>query len=215
MTPMARSEHSFAVVVTQPGTAVRLVFECEGEAIAGREATCDIHLPHPLVSRRHARIAFAPGTGFTVEDLGSRNGTVVNGQTIDGPYAAEGSLAVGLGPFVLAIGVGTSDETWTAAAMQGNTPRTLLDTGKRQFHVDGSVVLEALSTHEFAFLNALFRSAPNVVSRTAAGDAVWGEGQWDVYMLHNLVSRLRRRIGQQGSDDGVVVTVPGVGYRLE
>jgi DNA-binding winged helix-turn-helix (wHTH) protein len=76
-------------------------------------------------------------------------------------------------------------------------------------------VLDTLTQHEYAFLEALHRVAPNLVSRTAVGDAIWGDGQWDVYMLHNLVSRLRRRLAGECADETVVVTVPGVGYRLD
>ena len=120
-----------------------------------------------------------------------------------------------IGPFVLALDSSYSEETWTATGIAATPPRTFLDAGTRQLHIGGAVVLDTLSTHEYAFLSSLARSAPNVVARSVAGDAVWGEGQWDVYMLHNLVSRLRRRIAAAGADDGVVVTVPGVGYRLE
>lgn len=214
MPPVSGGRSEFTVVVTQPGTALRLVYSCDGEATAGRDAAAQIHLPHPLVSRQHARIGY-DGATFTVEDLGSRNGTTIAGQPVHGIHADPGPLAVEIGPFVLALDSQYSEETWTATGLAAAPPRSFLDSGTRQLHVDGALALETLSTHEYAFLSALHRAAPNVVARSVAGDAVWGEGQWDVYMLHNLVSRLRRRIAAGGADDGVVVTVPGVGYRLE
>jgi adenylate cyclase len=55
--------------------------ECERWTI-GREATCEIVLLDPLVSRRQAILMFSPASGFCLIDLGSRNGTVVNGQVI-------------------------------------------------------------------------------------------------------------------------------------
>jgi pSer/pThr/pTyr-binding forkhead associated (FHA) protein len=45
---------------------------------------CDVVLSDPEVSRRHALVAEGP-RGFTIEDLGSTNGTWVNGERIDRP----------------------------------------------------------------------------------------------------------------------------------
>lgn len=55
----------------------------EGEFAVGRSAGCQLSLDDPLVSRRHAVLVVTPDT-VTVEDLGSRNGVVVNGQKISG-----------------------------------------------------------------------------------------------------------------------------------
>jgi DNA-binding winged helix-turn-helix (wHTH) protein len=52
-----------------------------------------------------------------------------------------------------------------------------------------------------------------VVPNQELADSIWGEGQWDVYMLHNLVRRVRRKIAEV-TEDEVIVTVPGAGYRL-
>ena len=48
----------------------------------GRDATCEIHLDDPMISRRHAEILHADGRWW-IHDLGSRNGTLVNGKRID------------------------------------------------------------------------------------------------------------------------------------
>jgi predicted component of type VI protein secretion system len=55
----------------------------EGEFAVGRSASCQLSLDDPLVSRRHAVLVVTADT-VTVEDLGSRNGVVVNGQKING-----------------------------------------------------------------------------------------------------------------------------------
>lgn len=47
----------------------------------GRAETCDICLPDPSVSRRHAEIRKI-GSTFVLTDLGSTNGTMVNGARI-------------------------------------------------------------------------------------------------------------------------------------
>lgn len=45
--------------------------------VIGRDARCDIPLDDPSASRRHARF-FSTAQGYVVEDLGSKNGTLVN-----------------------------------------------------------------------------------------------------------------------------------------
>ena len=64
------------------GPAAGLRREVTGEVILGRSPSCDIPLEDSKVSRRHARIAIEEGTA-RVSDLGSRNGTIVNGEKIE------------------------------------------------------------------------------------------------------------------------------------
>lgn len=60
------------------------VFELDdGEIIVGRQPTCDLVLRSQSVSRQHARIVRRDNACF-VEDLGSRNGTYVNGRRVEG-----------------------------------------------------------------------------------------------------------------------------------
>ena len=56
----------------------------DGEQIIGREATCHIRLPDVSVSRTHAKIVLKDGK-VTLTDLGSSNGTLVNGRPITRP----------------------------------------------------------------------------------------------------------------------------------
>lgn len=54
----------------------------EGEFVIGRGTECQLCLSDPIVSRKHAIIHAT--TGFVViEDLGSRNGVIVNGERVD------------------------------------------------------------------------------------------------------------------------------------
>jgi pSer/pThr/pTyr-binding forkhead associated (FHA) protein len=55
-----------------------------GPVTVGRGRDADLVLPDELVSRHHAQIT-PSGSGALVEDLGSRNGTFVNGEVIHGP----------------------------------------------------------------------------------------------------------------------------------
>lgn len=53
------------------------------EITVGRHPSCDLHLAHPNVSRVHCRLYFDATSGqWMVEDLGSLNGTYVNGKPV-------------------------------------------------------------------------------------------------------------------------------------
>src|SRR5277367_1847615 len=73
-------------------------FELVSDVVLGREKSADIVLTDPSdqVSRRHARIVIR-GTEAVLEDLGSKNGTFVNGERLEGPYALRAGDKVQLG----------------------------------------------------------------------------------------------------------------------
>ena len=91
----------FHVDLLQDGGATRR-FSCDGDAIVGRGARCDVRLESWRVSREHARLYRTP-SGVVVEDLGSMSGVVVNGQRSAhyGPLRPEDRITVG--PFVLTV----------------------------------------------------------------------------------------------------------------
>ncbi len=74
----------------------------EGEHIAGRDVECSLVVDATTVSRRHARITVASGIA-TIEDLGSTNGTHVNGTRISGPTTIGPGNEVALGNEVLQV----------------------------------------------------------------------------------------------------------------
>jgi pSer/pThr/pTyr-binding forkhead associated (FHA) protein len=53
------------------------------ETVIGRDSSCDIVLPEPAVSARHARIVRTSGGYFELQDLGSTNGIVVDGERVE------------------------------------------------------------------------------------------------------------------------------------
>lgn len=58
------------------------IFYLDASKTIGRDAECEIVARHQSVSRQHARLHFEGGR-FFVEDLGSRNGTFVNGKRVE------------------------------------------------------------------------------------------------------------------------------------
>src|SRR5206468_963419 len=62
----------------------------------------DLRIPAPAVSRRHCRLSFQDDV-LTVEDLGSANGTYVNGQSIDEPTIVRPGDRLAIGPVTFLI----------------------------------------------------------------------------------------------------------------
>ena len=70
--------------------------------LVGRAPTCDVPVFDPTVSRRHAELSLIAG-GVKVTDLGSANGTFVNGEKITGDRTARGGDVVTFGKVVFKL----------------------------------------------------------------------------------------------------------------
>jgi ABC transport system ATP-binding/permease protein len=64
----------------------------------GRLTDNDVAIPSPLVSRHHARV-IADGGHYILEDLGSTNGTFVNGRRVEQPLVLHGGEQVQFGSY--------------------------------------------------------------------------------------------------------------------
>jgi DNA-binding winged helix-turn-helix (wHTH) protein len=76
-----------------------------GESILGRDAAASVVIDDGTVSRRHARIRIAGGKA-TIEDLGSKNGTFLNGKRLGAaPRPLVGGDQIQMGSVFLAFRV--------------------------------------------------------------------------------------------------------------
>ena len=73
-----------------------------GVVMIGRGADCQLVLDDDYVSTRHARVV-AGETGLYIEDLGSTNGSYVNGARITAPTAVSLSDSLRIGKTVLKL----------------------------------------------------------------------------------------------------------------
>ena len=84
------------------GPARGMVIPLEGELVLGRQGSGPGTLAgDPQVSRRHARVLRDPGGGWVVEDLGSSNGTLVNGRLLQGRHVLRPGHTIELGDSAL------------------------------------------------------------------------------------------------------------------
>jgi pSer/pThr/pTyr-binding forkhead associated (FHA) protein len=82
--PSSRGRPPSAVVIHDPDGGKARTVRLSGAADVGRAESCAIRLGDAYVSQVHARLSSANGA-WTIEDLGSTNGTFVNGARLEEP----------------------------------------------------------------------------------------------------------------------------------
>lgn len=96
---MMQGNDSFRLVVRR-GPQPNQTYDLNKDiSTLGRDITNDIVINDPEVSRHHMRMTRGAG-GFTIEDLGSTNGTFVNGQRLTGSRPLRPGDMIGLGETV-------------------------------------------------------------------------------------------------------------------
>jgi DNA-binding winged helix-turn-helix (wHTH) protein len=85
-----------------------------GETVIGRDPDVSLWVDATSVSRRHARIVVSDGTA-TIEDLGSKNGTFVNGRRIEGAQRLADADQIRVGVAVLTLRAYRNSSTQTQA----------------------------------------------------------------------------------------------------
>jgi sigma-B regulation protein RsbU (phosphoserine phosphatase) len=81
----------------------RLTWKVEAPLTSlGRSSSCDLHMADTSVSRRHAEIV-RRGDRFFIQDLGSRNGTRVNGTEVHEPFEVGPGDRIEVGDLTLRV----------------------------------------------------------------------------------------------------------------
>jgi pSer/pThr/pTyr-binding forkhead associated (FHA) protein len=177
-------------------------------AVIGRAVECDIVIASKSVSREHTRLR-RDGRRWFVDDLGSTNGTYLNGErVINSMNLLDGdSLQVG-------------DVTFTfhdpdTTMRENPVPALEVDSAAGVIRVDRHAV--SLSPKEYLLLAFLYERRGQVCSKDDIGHAVWPEYEAGVifdYQIENLVRRLRTRIETDPANPQLLCTVRGLGYKL-
>jgi serine protease Do len=100
-----------ALLVVKEGAFLGRRYPIAGDVVIGRLGA-DITFDDPLVSRRHA-IVRPLRDGLELEDLGSVNGTRVNGAQVEGSQRLENGDVLAIGRVVLEVRLGLADHART------------------------------------------------------------------------------------------------------
>jgi len=177
-------------------------------ATIGRAIECDVVIASKSVSREHTRLR-KEGRRWFVEDLGSTNGTYLNGERVSGSLALlDGDiLKVGDISFVF-----HDPDTTTR---ENPIPDLEVDGTAGVVRVNRKAV--SLSPKEYLLIAYLYERRGQVCSKDDIGHAVWPEyeagGIFD-YQIENLVRRLRTRIEVDPANPQLLFTVRGLGYKV-
>lgn len=107
------------VSLVRDGRPIPLV---PGENVLGRDPDCAVFVDDTTVSRRHARVTVR-GSEIVLEDLGSKNGTTVNGRPPDAACVLRHGDAVLLGSVLFTVRVSEAPgETETLGPDPGDPP---------------------------------------------------------------------------------------------
>ena len=189
----------------------------------------DIAFESHLISRKHCLLERTE-SGWSLTDLGSKHGTVLNGAPLEA--AAYRALKHGdrieLASGIAAIRVVFSQELEQTLEFDRTQPADFreravsgpvnIDLAKKTLFVDNRGI--ALSAKEWLLLELLYKDRNKFVGYERIRAAVWPErrlpdsGLVDVGVeeINVLVYRLRRKLGKHG---GVIRTLRGRGCVLE
>ncbi|MEZ4382473.1 MAG: FHA domain-containing protein [Nannocystaceae bacterium] len=99
-----------------------------GDNLVGRDAAAEVFLDRADVSRRHALVR-VDRDGVVVEDLGSKNGVLVDGEAIAGPTALAHGAAFQVGDAILEV---SHPGAQVAAALARAGETTVTRAGRRR-----------------------------------------------------------------------------------
>jgi len=217
------------MLIAQAGPAAGRHWPLRQEILTiGREPTCDIVIPDRQVSRVHAKLERDP-EGFTLEDLGSKNGTHVNGAPVAGrirlrdgdliQVALVAKLAYVDSDATMPLAGGDELAARVAEAEAARGGRTLyVDSASRRVWVGEHEINPPLSLPQFRLIELLFENDGQVVSRDAIVARVWPEDA-DAGVTEQAVDalarRLRERIAELDDGHAYLLTVRGHGFRLQ
>lgn len=186
----------------------------DADTCIGRGEENDIVLAGGQVSRRHARIA-CDGGHYVLHDLGSKNGTFLNGERVMASHPLRHGDVIALaGQPNLTLVFEESDETVTVTpagiASQGITinPRTA------EVARDGRPV--HVTAKEYLALALLYQKGGALVTKQELAAGVWPEYQGAVSDdgIEQVIARLRRKLEEHPEQPRHILTVRGLGYRL-
>lgn len=205
------------VLIAREGQLVGQRWTIDSEVFTiGRGGDCELVLPERQVSRYHVKIRFENGR-YILEDLGSKNGTHLNGSQIQGRAPLQDGDEIQIALAVKLVFVGTDATlplTFDPPTISGNL---VIDKAQRSVSIGGETLDPPLSLAQFRLLELLYEGDGAVCSRDEIVETVWpgtdGLGVSE-QAIDALVRRLRDRLAEL-DEYNYIVTVRGHGFRID
>ncbi len=184
--------------------------------VIGRAEQSDLHVDDQRVSRQHAEILCEADRWFVV-DLGSQNGTFVNGHRLVAgqrqPLKNNDKIQIG-SLFIMRFEdpATTVRESTNLILLKG----LALNTSSRHVYVLRRKLDPPLTDKQYKLLELLVRHQGEWVSKEEVISHIWPQAKGGVtdQMLDNLVARLRQRLGQVDAEHEYVVRQRGTGLKF-
>jgi serine phosphatase RsbU (regulator of sigma subunit)/pSer/pThr/pTyr-binding forkhead associated (FHA) protein len=116
----------FYLYVTAPGMPAQKVLLDRPVTTIGRSSMNDLPIADKMLSRQHARIVRDNNGGLSVEDLGSRNGTFLNGERVAGIQALKPGDRITVGGVTLKVESESTTRVRIEAAEEEGLDNTIL-----------------------------------------------------------------------------------------
>lgn len=215
-THMKQVKEDFPLFIAQEGPLKGQRWQLNQTIVLGRESTCDVIISDRQISRFHARLT-PTSEGVILEDLGSKNGTHLNGTLISAPVVLQDGdlVSVAMAQQFMFI---VSDAT---TPLLDNSPphgRLMMDPKSRRVWVNQQQLVPPLSAQQFKLLWLLYERNGQVVTRPELVSVVWGNEQVlgvSDQALDALIRRLRDRLAALDPTHQFIDTVRGHGIRLD
>ena len=181
----------------------------------GRWEDNDVVIEDRWVSRYHAEV-HREKDQYTIHDLGSKNGTLVNGQRIAAPTVLADGDEIQVTPLVRLTVVDYGSTAPLPVEMQG--PALELDHVARQVYIRGQLLSPPLSPAQFTFLSLLAEQPGRVYSRDQVIATVWPDDEAEGISdeaIDALVRRVRLRLRKLDATHDYITTGRGYGFKLD
>lgn len=189
------------------------------EFVIGRGEECDLTISDRQVSRHHARIT-RTASGYLLEDLGSKNGTHLNGALVEEPQILQDGDDIQISLALKLTFVG-SEATLPLSLEEAGAlglGQLRMETQAHRVWIRNTEIEPPLSPPQFRLLELLYNNHNKVINRDSIAVYVWpgteGVGVSD-QAIDALVRRLRDRLSEIDPKHEYIVTVRGHGFRLD
>lgn len=210
------AQEDYPLLIAQDGPLKGQRWLLSQTIVLGREPSCDVVITDRQISRYHARLTPTP-EGVILEDMGSKNGTHHNGNSLTAPVVLQDGDLVYIATvqqFIFLV----SDATVPLTEDSPASGRLIVDLKSRRVWVNHQQLVPPLSAQQFKLLWMLYESNGDVVSRPDLVSEVWGADQSagvSDQALDALIRRLRDRIAALDPNHQYINTVRGHGIRLD